>query len=61
MNNWTASTEHPGYRCKTITRGNFTVTVFRPNLDEEEQAKRERQLKVAAESALKNYIERRYK
>ncbi len=61
MNNWTTSTEHPGYKCKTITRGNFTVTVFRPNLDEEEQAKRERQLKAVAESALKNYIERRYK
>ena len=52
MNNWTTSTEHPGYRSKTITRGNFTVTVFKPNLDQAEQARRERHLKEVAESIL---------
>lgn len=59
MNEWTTSTEHPGYRCKTITRGNFTVTVLKPNLDQVEQAKRERHLKTAAESVLKNIIKRK--
>ena len=59
MNNWTLSTEHPGYRCKTIQRGACTVTVFRPILDEQESAKRENHVKAVAERALKNYIERR--
>lgn len=59
MNNWTTSAEHPGYRCKTITRGNFTVTVLKPNLDEAEKAKRERHLKEVAESTLKDIIKRK--
>lgn len=59
MNNWTTSTEHPDYKCKTITRGNFTVTVLKPNLEPAEQAKRERHVKQVAESALKNIIKRK--
>lgn len=53
---WTTSPEHPGYKCKTITRGNFTVHIFRPILDRTESAKREDHLKNVAERALKNYI-----
>ena len=59
MNDWTLSTEHPGYKCKTIQRGACTVTILRPVLDEQEAAKREKHVKAAAESALKNYITRR--
>lgn len=61
MNNWTTSAEHPGYRCKTITRDNFTVTVLRPNLDQDEQAKHERHLKEVAESVLTSILKRRKK
>lgn len=56
MNEWTLSTEHPGYRCKTIERGNFTVTILRPELAPEERARREAHIKAVAENALKNYI-----
>jgi hypothetical protein len=59
MNDWTLSTEHPGYRCKTIERGNYSVTILRPVLEEHEAAKRESHVKTAAESVLKKYIKRR--
>ena len=59
MSNWTTSAEHPGYRSKTITRGNFTVTVLKPMLDPTEKTKREKHVKTVAEHVLKNIIERR--
>ena len=52
MNNtstWAETT--PGYRTKTITRGNITVVIHRPILDEKERVKRER----AVENALYQY------
>lgn len=59
MNDWTLSTEHPGYRCKTIERAGYTVTILRPVLEAQETAKRESHVKAVAESTLKNYIKRR--
>lgn len=59
MNSWQLSKEHPGYRFKTITCGNCTVTVLRPELDQEARAKVENHVKAVAEHTLKNYIKRR--
>ena len=39
MNGWTNTT--PGYRTKTIKRGNVTIVIHRPNLTEKERIKRE--------------------
>jgi len=51
VNTWTASPEHPGYRTKTLKRGNCTIVVHRPELTDKERAKRER----IVESALSSY------
>ena len=56
---WTVSTEHPGYRCKTLQFGQATVTVFRPILDDEERTKRENHLRAVAERVLRDYTESR--
>lgn len=56
MNDWTISTEHPGYRCKTIGYGACTVTIFRPELSDEERVKRESHVRTVAENALKHYL-----
>ena len=56
MNDWTISTEHPGYRCKTINCGACTVTIFRPELSEAERVKREKHVQAVAESTLKHYL-----
>ena len=52
---WAKSPDHPGYRVKSIERDNFTIQIFRPELDEKEQAKREAHLKAVAERTLSNY------
>lgn len=49
MESWTNTI--PGYRTKTIKRGNVTIVIHRPELTDKERAKRER----AVESALSNY------
>jgi hypothetical protein len=46
----------PGYRTKTITRGNVTIVIHRPILSDKERAKRER----AVETALSNYAKSIY-
>lgn len=56
---WAASPDHPGYRCKTLQRGAFTVCILRPDLDQEEMRKREGQLKTVAASAVKDYMKRK--
>ena len=61
MNGWTSSTEHPGYRCKTVKRGNYTVTVLRPELKPEERVKREAHARAVAERTIKDYILRKEK
>ena len=48
-NTWTNTT--PGYRTKTIKRGNVTIVIHRPELTDKERAKRER----IVETALSNY------
>ena len=35
---------HPGYRTKTLKRGNCTIVVLRPILTEPERVKREREV-----------------
>jgi hypothetical protein len=46
---WTDTT--PGYRTKTIKRGNVTIVIHRPTLSEKERTKNER----IVETALTNY------
>ena len=59
MEGWQLSTEHPGYRYKTITCGNCTVTLLKPELDREARAKVERHVKTVAENVLKSFYKRR--
>lgn len=59
MNDWTLSAEHPGYRCKTIQRGTYSVTVLRPELKPEEQAKREGHAREVIARTIKNYLIRK--
>ena len=51
MSTWTATPEHPGYRTKTLKRGNCTIVVHRPKLTDKDRATRER----IVESALASY------
>ena len=59
METWTISTDCPGYREKTIQKGAATIIIRRPILDQEEQAKREKQTAIALEAAMRSYIYRR--
>lgn len=52
MTAWAPSPEHPGYLVQTIQRGAHTITIHRPVLSPEEQAKRLGQVKTAAEKLL---------
>ena len=61
MEGWQLSTEHPGYRYKTITCGNCTITVLRPELSRETREKVEKHVKTVAENTLKNYIKKEIK
>lgn len=56
---WASSPDHPGYRVKVIQQGSCTIEVLRPELDAEEQAKREAHLKNVAESVLRDYYKRK--
>ncbi len=56
---WTTSSEHPGYRCKTIQRGACTVRILRPELGQEEQRKREADIQAIAEKVLRDYYIRK--
>ena len=58
-NNWTTSPDHPGYRIKTIQKGNCTIQVLRPELDTKERTKRESRAKVVAERVLRDYYIRK--
>lgn len=61
MNDWTTSTEHPGYRCKVIKRNNYTVTVLRPELKQAERVKQEDHVRAVTERTIKNYLIRKEK
>lgn len=56
---WALSPEHPGYRVKIIERGNCTIQILRPELDANEQAKREAHVTSVAERTLANYYKRK--
>lgn len=58
---WANAPDYSGYRCKTIKRGNCTICIYRPELDEKEQAKREARIKTVAERTLSNYYIRKEK
>ena len=55
-NTWAPSPEHPGYRYKTIQRGDCTIMILRPELSEAERQKREKHVKTVTERALATYI-----
>lgn len=58
---WTASHEHPGYRCKVIQRGGCTIQILRPELEPEEQHRREAHTQAVAERVLRDYYIRKEK
>lgn len=59
MNDWTPSETCPGYREKTIQRGDITVTIRRPILSKEEQAKREQHVQDVLGNVLRDYIRKK--
>lgn len=59
MNDWIPSQTCPGYREKTIQRGDVTIIIRRPILDGSEQAKREKHVQNTLGSVLSNYIRRK--
>lgn len=60
-NTWTASPENPGYRCKVIQRGGCTIQILRPELEPEEQSRREAHTQAVAERVLRDYYIRKEK
>ena len=56
---WAAAPEHPGYITKTVKKGNVTIEIFRPELDQTERAKTERQIKTTLERSLSAYYYRK--
>jgi hypothetical protein len=59
MSDWTPSQTCPGYREKTIQRGDVTIIIRRPVLDEVEQVKREKHVQATLGSVLNDYINRK--
>ena len=58
-NEWVESPEHPGYREKIIQKGQCTIRLLSPILDEKERAKREAHVKAVAERVLTDYYRRK--
>ena len=58
-NNWTASSEHPGYRVKTIQRCACTIQILRPELERGEQRRREAHTQAVTERVLRDYYTRK--
>ena len=58
MENWKAAPDRPGYRCKTIQRGNATITIYRPELDAAEAARANDKARAALENAMRAYYGR---
>ena len=56
---WAAAPEHPGYITKTVKKGNVTIEIFRPELDQAERTKTERQIKTTLERSLSAYYYRK--
>lgn len=55
MENWKPAPDRPGYRCKTIQHGLATITIYRPQLSEAEEAKAHQKARTQLESALRDY------
>ena len=58
MEGWTQATDRPGYRCKTVERGNATIVIYRPILSEAEATKTKEKTRTALESVMREYIRR---
>ena len=56
---WTESSEYPGYRIKTIKHGNCTIQILRPELTATERTKRENYIRGVAEKTLASYYKRK--
>lgn len=56
---WTPATDRPGYRSKTIKRGPCTVVIYRPELNQDEAARRERHARETLERTLRDYLRRK--
>lgn len=56
---WAAAPEHPGYITKTIKKGNVTIEIYRPELDQAERTRREKQIKTVLEKTLSPYYYRK--
>lgn len=59
MKNWTPAPDRPGYRCKTIQHGPATITIYRPIMDEAQEAKAQAKARTALESALRDHCKRK--
>ena len=58
MSDWTPAPDRPGYRCKTVKRENFTAIIYRPILDEAQQAKANEKARRELENTLRQYYTR---
>ena len=59
MEEWKTATDRPGYRCKTLQRGNAIIVIYRPILSEAEVAKAHEKARNALESVMReHYIAR---
>ena len=54
METWKTATDRPGYRCKTLQRGNATIVIYRPILDEAAAEKAQQSTRAALEAALRS-------
>ena len=57
MENWTTATDRPGYRCKTVQRGNATIVIYRPILSEAEAQTAQERTCTALEAALREVVQ----
>lgn len=59
MSNWTSAPDRPGYRCKIIQRGPATIIIYRPILDEAQEAKAQQRTRAELEHALREHYNKR--
>lgn len=55
MEIWKTAPDRPGYRCKIVQHGLATITIYRPLLNEAEEAKAHQKARTQLESALRDY------
>ena len=53
MEEWKTTTDRPGYRCKTLQRGNATIVIYRPILSETEAAKAQEKARNVLEGVMR--------